>query len=256
MSITVTILTKNSAKYLPQVLAALSRFDEVLVYDTGSTDETLKIASQHPNVRALEAPFVGFGPTHNNASVAARNDWILSVDSDEVMTPELSEEIAALTLDPQAVYSVWRQNYYNGRWIRWCGWYPDRQVKLYNRKTTRFSDAQVHEAVITKDLKTVPLKYPVKHYPYSGTADFLAKMQIYSTLYAQQAKGKKSSVTKAVTHGLFAFFKSYILKKGFLGGREGFIISIYNGNTAFYKYLKLLEANRTPSPSHPECSLK
>ncbi len=250
--ITVTILTKNSQKHLHKVLDALHAFDEILVYDTGSTDNTMSIAKNYSNVTLHEGPFIGFGPVHNSASSLARHDWILSIDSDEVATPELVKELSALQLDKICVYSVWRQNYYNGRWIRWCGWYPDRQVKLYNRQQTHFSDAQVHESVIVNGFKVVQLNSPVQHYPYENTTDFLNKMQNYSTLYAKQAKGKRSSLTKAVTHGLFAFVKSYILKKGFLGGREGFIISVYNGNTAFYKYLKLIDVNAqdsdTPSP--------
>lgn len=253
MRISVTILTKNSAKYLKEVLSSLQDFDEVLIYDTGSTDETLAIALQFPNVTVKQGPLKGFGPTHNEASSLARNDWILSIDSDEVMTPDLVEELASNPLNDRAVYSIWRQNFYNGRWIRWCGWYPDRQIKLYNKQSTRFSDAQVHESIIAKGLSIIDLEHPVKHYPYDSTSDFLHKMQHYSTLYAHQSKGKSSSLTRAVCHGVFAFFKSYFLKRGFMGGREGFIISIYNANTAFYKYLKLAEVNRTPAPSHPEC---
>ncbi len=243
--ISVTILTKNSRKYLTEVLESLRHFDEVLLYDTGSQDDTLTIAKSFPNVTAHQGPFIGFGPTHNAASALARNDWILSIDSDEVVTPELNEEIEKLSLDRNTVYAIWRQNYYNGKWIRWCGWYPDFQYKLYHRGKTRYSDAQVHEAIITQGCQTIQLASPVRHYPYASTNDFLAKMQHYSTLYAQQAKGKSSSLSKAITHATFAFFKSYILKRGFMGGREGFIISIYNANTAFYKYLKLAEINQT-----------
>lgn len=245
----VTILAKNSARHLSQVLEALRSFDEVLVYDTGSTDDTLKIAQRFSNVRVIQGAFQGFGATHNEASSLARYDWILSIDSDEVVTSQLIQEIRQLTLDPGKVYSVSRHNYYNERWIRWCGWHPDRVVRLYNRKATRFADVQVHEAVETMGLEVVSLRAPLNHYPYFCTADFLAKMQSYSDLFAKQYAGKrKSSVIKAVLHAFFAFFKSYILKRGILGGREGFIISVYNANTAFYKYLKLWEkGSRTPT---------
>lgn len=244
--ISVTILTKNSAKYLSQVLSALTSFQEVLIYDTGSIDTTLEIAGKYPNVRILQGQFEGFGPTHNKASLAAQNDWILSIDSDEVVTPELEEEIRQLSLDPESVYSFPRKNYYRGKWIRWCGWHPDRQIRIYNRLKTRFTDAQVHEAIIANHLIHVSLKASIVHYPYESTADFLHKMQNYSLLFAEQYKGKRASSTlKAIRHGLFAFFKSYFIKKGFFGGSEGFIISVYNANTAFYKYLKLAEKNRS-----------
>lgn len=243
--ISVTILTKNSAKHLKQVLEALGSFDEVLVYDTGSVDETLDIAKNYANVTILQAPFEGFGPTHNKASQAAKYDWILSIDSDEIATSELVEEIHALSLDCRHVYSFPRKNYYRGKWIRGCGWHPDRQMRLYHRKQTQFTEAQVHEAVIVDHLLHVPLKAAIVHYPYETTADFLNKMQTYSQLFAEQYQGRRASSTfKAIGHGVFAFLKSYFLKKGFLGASEGFIISVYNANTAFYKYLKLAEKNR------------
>ncbi len=243
--ISVTILTKNSQKYLVDVLTALQGFDEVVVYDTGSSDSTLELASAFSNVTIHRAPFIGFGPTHNQASAAAKHDWILSIDSDEIVTPEMAEEIARTQLDLNCVYSFPRHNYFNGKFIKWCGWFPDRQFRLYNRTQTRFTDAQVHEAIIVEGMRRIPLKSPFIHYSYDTISDFLTKMQSYSELFAVQNKGKKSSsVWKALSHAWFAFFKSYILKRGFLGGYEGFVISAYNGHTAFYKYLKLYEANQ------------
>ncbi len=243
--ISVTILTKNSTKYLDQVLKALKDFPEVLVYDTGSTDDTMAIAARYPNVTIKSGPFKGFGPTHNTASNLAKHDWILSIDSDEIATPELVAEILALKLNPECVYSFPRKNYFCGKWIKWCGWYPDRMNRLYYRHRTRFQEAQVHEAVIADGLEQVPLEGAVIHYPYETISDFLKKMQVYSDLFASQYKGKrKSSTSKAVLHGAFTFFKSYILKRGFMGGSEGFIISAYNAHTAFYKYLKLAEKNK------------
>ncbi|MBA3957477.1 MAG: glycosyltransferase family 2 protein [Parachlamydiaceae bacterium] len=243
--ISVTILTRNSAKYLHEVLTSTQHFDEVVLYDSGSNDATFEIAKQFPNVVVYKGEFIGFGPTHNVASNLAKHDWILSIDSDEVVTPKMAQEIKALQLDAQCVYSFPRDNYYNGTHIRWCGWCPDRQYRLYNRTKTRFTDAQVHEAVIIKNMQHLPLNGAIIHYSYASLSDFLGKMQTYSELFAKQNQGKKkSSPTKAVLHGWFAFFKSYILKKGILGGYEGFVISAYNGHTAFYKYLKLYEANQ------------
>lgn len=246
--ISVTVLAKNSEKHLKVVLKALHPFNEVIVYDTGSTDKTIEIAQSFSNVRVLRAPFIGFGPTHNMASAAAKNNWILSIDSDEIATPELIQAISKENGDPKSVYSFPRHNYFNGKFIKWCGWYPDRQIKLYNKTKTKFSDDHVHEAVISKNMRHVTLKGPIVHYSYGSISDFLTKMQSYSTLFADQYKGKKkSSLSKALSHGFFAFFKSYILKKGFLGGYEGYVISAYNGHTAFYKYLKLHEANKYSS---------
>lgn len=243
--ISVTILTKNSEKYLKEILPPLAAFDEVLLYDNGSTDRTFDIAKNFPNVTILHKSFEGFGPTHNKASHAAKNDWILSIDSDEVVTPQMIKEISETTLDANAIYSFPRHNYFNGKFIKWCGWYPDRQVRLYNRLKTRFTDAQVHEEIMREGMTHVSLKAPLVHYSYASISDFLTKMQAYSELFAKQNKGKKkSSLAQAVLHGYFAFFKSYLIKRGFLGGYEGFVISAYNGHTAYYKYLKLYEENQ------------
>lgn len=242
--ISITILTKNSEKHLEKVLASVEDFDEVLIYDTGSGDKTLEIAEKYPNAAIFEGPFEGFGKTHNQASNLCRNDWVLSLDSDEVLSPELKEEIFRLKLDPHSVYSFPRKNFYQGKWIKGCGWHPDRVVRLYHRKWTKFTDREVHEKVEADGLKHYQLKEPVFHYPYSGIKDFLAKMQFYTELFAEEYQGKrKSSFPKALGRAAFSFFKSYILKKGFLLGKEGFIISFYNGSTAFFKYIKLLEKN-------------
>lgn len=240
--ITATVLTKNSQKTLKETLDSLLAFPEVIVLDSGSTDETLAIAKNYSNVSIHTSPFLGFGPMHNLASELAANDWIFSIDSDEIASKELAEEILTLKLDPKTIYSIQRKNYFNGRQIKWCGgWHPDFVWRLYHRKTTRFSNALVHEKIEKKDLKIAILSGAISHTPYRGMHDFLDKMQHYSTLFAEQNKGKKGSVFQALLHSWAAFIKSYIFKRGILGGKEGLIISIYNGHTAFYKYLKLAE---------------
>jgi glycosyltransferase involved in cell wall biosynthesis len=241
--ITVTILTKNSESSLKATLDSVKDFSEVLVFDTGSTDKTLEIAAHTPNVKIFQEAFTGFGPTHNRASSLATYDWILSLDSDEILTSSLSKEILTLSLDPSRVYQIQRKNYFNGKWIKGCGgWHPDWVIRLYNRTATRFSDAAVHEKIISNGLSLHSLPSPVLHTPYRNMSDFLAKMQTYSTLFAEQNKGlKSSSLLKAILHGWSAFLKSYLLKRGCFCGKEGLIISLYNGHTAFYKYLKLTE---------------
>lgn len=244
--ISVTILTKNNQDTLKKTLESLQTFNEIIVYDTGSSDETLRVASTFPNVKVIQGLFDGFGPTHNTASSLALHDWILSIDSDEVLTPKLVQEIHQLSLDPTCVYQIPRHNYYNDTWIKWCGgWYPDPVIRLYNRQSTSFSLDAVHEKVLIDNHKIITLASPLLHTPYRSIDDFLTKMQTYSSLFASQHQGTKTpSLGKAIFHGWFAFFKSYILKRGFLGGKEGFIISTYNGHTAFYKYLKLIDQHQ------------
>lgn len=243
---TATILTKDNEETIGSVLDSVSSFQEVVLLDSGSTDATIEIAKIYSNVKIFKSPFIGFGPLHNLAAKYASNDWILSLDSDEVLTPELAEEILALKLDSQFVYSFPFNNYFNGKLIKWCGWYPDRHVRLYNKTATSFTNDYVHERIQIDGLKEIKLTSPVKHYSYRSISDFLRKMETYSTLFAEQNTGKKrSSLAKAIFHGGFAFIKSYIIKRGFLGGQEGYIISLYNAQTAFYKYLKLAYASRS-----------
>jgi glycosyltransferase involved in cell wall biosynthesis len=240
--ISVCILTKNAGATLRTTLESVRSFDEVILLDNGSTDDTLTIAKTFANVKVCISPFIGFGPLRNVAAEFARNDWILALDSDEILSSALTEEIKSLQFTPQIAYSFPRHNYYNGKRIKGCGWDKEYVARLYHRKFAKFSPSQVHESL--EALQFVKTRFPLLHTPYRSTADFLAKMQHYSTLFAEQYKGKKhSSFATAMGHALFAFFRSYILKRGIFCGKGGFLISLYNANTALYKYLKLNELN-------------
>jgi glycosyltransferase involved in cell wall biosynthesis len=244
--ITVIILTKNSQETLEDTLISVRDFPEVLVYDTGSVDTTLDIAKQFPNVKIIQSEFIGFGPTRNKAALLASYDWILVLDSDETLSFKLAQEILKASLNPTCIYQIDRHNFFNGKWIKGCGgWYPDPVIRLYHRKHTQFTNSMVHEKVSSRDMQIHNLTYPLFHTPYRNIHDFLKKMQVYSDLFAVQKKDAKPvSLAQAILHGLFAFFKSYFLKRGLRQGIEGFIISAYNGHTTFYKYLKLRELQK------------
>jgi glycosyltransferase involved in cell wall biosynthesis len=242
-----TILTRNSARLLGPVLAALDWCDEIVVLDTGSTDETPAIATRYPNVsyHYLSGPFPGFGPAHRHAAALARHDWILSIDSDEVVSPELAREIRALHLDAQTVYTIPFRNHFNGRRITTCGWHPEFHERLFHRRVTDFSAGLVHEKVRTAGLRLVKLRHPIDHYSYTSLTDFLRKMNAYACLFAEQNAGRKTAgPVKAVARSLWAFFRTYVLKLGCTQGSEGLVISAYNAQTVFWKYLLLAEANR------------
>lgn len=242
--ISFTILTKNSERALKKTLNSLRSFPEVIVFDTGSSDHTLSITKSFSNVVIHQGKFEGFGKTHNRASSLATHNWIFSIDSDEILSPSLIDEIQQLNLDPHCLYEISRHNFLNDKWIKGCGgWYPDPVIRLYHREMTQFTEDAVHEKILVKDLRIISLSSPLYHTPYRSMEDFLEKMQIYTTLFANQHQDRSTSIWKAILHGWFAFFKSYVLKKGFLEGKEGFIISAYNGHTSFYKYLKLMERN-------------
>lgn len=242
--ISATVLLKGFPKHLGKVLDSLAFVNEVLIYDNGASEDALKTCKKFANVNIVSGQFYGFGKTHNLASAQAKNPWIFSVDSDEVVSDGLRNELEKLKLDKTCVYSVPRHNYFQGKWIKGCGWFPDRVFRLYNKETTTFTESFVHERIKTDGLKEISLKHPLKHYSYDTIADFLTKMQSYTQLFADENRGKRSSsLLKAISHGVFAFFRSYIIKRGFLYGSQGYVISIYNGQTAYYKYLKLHEAN-------------
>ncbi|MCH9613681.1 MAG: hypothetical protein SP1CHLAM54_06900 [Chlamydiia bacterium] len=242
MMITIALITNRPLH--PETLESIKSFDDIVVISNG-TDTFIP---HLPQMRVIEHTFTGFGPLRNLAATHAKHDWILALDADEVLSPALLDELKTLTLKPKTIYAMPFKNYFNNRWIKGCGWYPDRHPRLYNKKETAFTNTKVHEGLIEDSLTRHNLTSPIIHYSYETLSDFLKKMEIYSDLFATEHQGsKKSSFTKALIHGGFAFFKSYILKRGFLDGREGYIISVYQGQTAYYKYLKLLEANRTCS---------
>jgi len=236
---------------LTEVLASLTWCDEVVILDTGSTDGTLALAALFSNVslHRISGSFPGFGHAHRHAVELARNDWILSIDSDEIVSPSLAAEIASMPLDPQTVFTIPFQNYYNGKHITTCGWSPDRHERLFNRRVTNFCTSEVHERVQVTGLSVRALDHPIAHYSYRSTEDFLRKMSSYSRLFAEQNTGKrKASPAKAVARSVWAFFKSYVLEGGILQGAEGLTISAYKSQVVFWKYLMLHEANcRSPA---------
>ncbi len=244
--ITATILAKNAQKHIEEVLTSLHFVDEVILLDNGSTDGTAEIAARFLNVKVYkESVFEGFGKAHQKMEALSNNDWILSIDSDEVVSEALAKEIISEPLDENTVYKIRFDNYYIGRHIKGCGWSPDYKYRLYNRKKTGFDDREVHENLRLDGLKIKELKNSAKHYSFESAADFLRKIQNYSDLYAKEYAGKKSSSPlKAILRSIFAFLKSFILQKGFLDGYGGFIVSCYNAQWVFWKYIKLYEANK------------
>lgn len=231
--ISVTVLTKNSSKYLTKCLHSVSKFDEIVVLDNGSTDNTIEIAKSFVNVKVYESPFIGFGPLKNLAVSYASNDWIFSLDSDELVTKELFDELNNLKFDNNFYgYFVPRLNNFFGKEIKTCGLYPDCTIRLFDRTKAQFSNVQVHESVQLKS-NIGYLKSDIYHHAYSTIEEFIAKQNRYSTL-----NHKKKSVLKAIINPYWTFFKLYFLKLGFLDGWHGFIISKLYSQYTFWKYIK------------------
>ena len=248
--ISVAIVVRDGEKHLEDVLQAVSQFDEVIVVDTGSTDRTEEIAKSFSNVRFHKRKFEGFGKSRNYAASLALHDWVLAIDDDEVLSHELASEILSLKLESNHLYALKFLNYFNGKQIKWCGWYPQTIVRLYNRKETCFSEALVHEGVITKGFKKIELNHQLNHFSYDSISDFIIKMDRYSSLFAEENKLKRSSSpVGAFFRGIYRFIYSYFIRLGFLGGFEGFTIASAQGLTCFYKYLKLYHANQLEKSS-------
>ncbi len=243
--VSVTILTKNSSKRIKKCLDSLSRFEDIVALDNGSTDETIEIAESYPNVRVFRSEFIGFGPLRNLAANYARNDWILCIDSDEVVTPEFANAVLGHQLQDDQVGTVLRLNHYHGRLIDGCGWQDDISHRLYNRTVTKWGDHQVHEDIHPTVGGAVLLSGNLLHFPFENAADLAKKEDQYTRLYAEQNRLKKrSSRFRASISGASAFLRSYIKKRGFLYGRDGLEISSSIAAGAREKYLKLIEANK------------
>jgi len=243
MSISPVIIVKNGAITIKRTLDSLKKFDDVVVYDNGSTDGTQEIAQNYPNVNLIEERFIGFGPTKNRAAKFAKNDWILIIDCDEVADEALIESLQK-QLNPNTVYIVKFKAYYKHIQVKYSGWNGQKIKRVYNKKITKFNNNLVHENIIDKNLKTEELNGFIQHYSYTSMSDFLIKMDRYSTLFANENAGKKSSSPlKAITSSIFAFFRIFILKRAFLDGYVGLIISYSRASVVFYKYMKLYEKN-------------
>ena len=242
--ISCVIIAKNAEPTIKKVLQALQTFEDVVVYSNNSTDETDAIAQSFSNVNLIQGEFLGFGPTKNKAATFAKNDWILSLDADEIVSSDFINNLAKLTFDKNHVYSILRKNYYKEQEIKYC-WGNDILTRIYNRSYTSFTDSKVHEKIKEENLHNTLLEGAIKHYPYNTISDFILKLDRYSTIFAQEHLGRKHPTpTKAFFNGMFSFIKTYFFKRGFLDGYAGLVIAFSHMATNFYKYIKLYELNK------------
>lgn len=243
MKISATVITLNEGKNIRDCLASLDFVDEIIVVDSGSKDHTAEICRSFSRVKFYEHSWEGFGRQKNIAAALATNDWILNVDADERATIELAHEIGEVLKFPACDgYFVKRKNFYKGQWVRHSGWWPDRVLRLYRKKSGRFSNRLVHEKVEIGG-KIGSLIHALEHYSFRSMGDFLKQANEYSSLGARvmYENGRDSSVFLAFLHSIFAFLKGYILQRGFLDGRAGVLIAVSNAVGVFYRYMKVLE---------------
>ena len=240
-SLSVTVITKNETHNIEACLRSVAFADQVIVLDSGSTDNTLEIAKALGAEVSSNPDWQGFGVQKNRALALANSDWVLSIDADERVPPELQVEIlAAIKSNAFDVYSFPRLSSYCGQYMHHSGWYPDRVTRLFRRHSARFSDDLVHEKILTSS-KAGVLHSPLLHESFRDLEAVLDKTNRYSSAGAKSllSKRKTASVSKALGHGFWAFFRTYFLRLGFLDGRLGLVLAISNAEGTYYRYLKL-----------------
>lgn len=244
-TISAIIITKNEAGKIAACLDSVAFCDEIVVVDSGSEDETVAIA-QARGARVVFHPFAGFGPQFNHALSLAAKDWVLSVDADERVPPELAAEIRQAVAQGHADgFEMPRSSTFCGRPMRHSGWYPDHVLRVWRRGRARWTNALVHPRPVC-DGTVARLATPLIHHPVLRIEDSLARMNSYSTLSAEMivSSGRRVGFSAGITHGLWTFFRTYVLKLGFLDGREGFLLAVANAEGTYYRYMKAWLAGR------------
>ena len=247
MKVSAVLITRDAGPDLTRCLASLDFVDEIVVLDQGSTDETLAICSRFGARTHQQKEWLGFGRMKGTAVALCSNRWVLSIDADEEVSPELKRAILNLPEEPAPpAYAINRLTSFLGRWIRHCGWQPDWVVRLFDRERARFNDRAVHEAVETTG-EVGHLDGLLLHYSYTTLEQYLEKLNRYTTLATQEAiaDGKRATFLGALLRAKFTFLRMYVLRRGFLDGKHGLLLCLYSSFYVLTKYLKIWRAVRT-----------
>ena len=244
--LSVTVITRNEARDIGEALQSAAWADELIVVDSGSTDDTVAIAQRFtPRVIVREWP--GYVAQKNYAASAASHDWILSLDADERVTPDLAREVQSLMAaePPHAGYRVPRVTWHLGRWIRTTDWYPDTQLRLYDRRAAEWTGKYVHESVSVRG-SIGRLRGELQHFAYRDVVDHLETIDRYTTDAARQMHeaGRRGSLWQIAGHPPLAFLRNYLVRGGIRDGLPGFIVSTLNSYYVFLKFAKLWEIER------------
>lgn len=241
-ALSVTVITKNEANFIRACLDSVRWADEIIVVDSGSTDGTVEICREYTD-KILLTDWPGPGAQRNRAAALATNGWVLALDADEYLTPELEGEIRAVIAgDPEpAAFKMARLSSYCGRYMRHSGWWPDYIVRLYRRDRARFNAELIHDHLVV-DGPVGALKSHLMHEAFEDLEDVLQKVNHYSSDGARvmHGRGRRAGLSTAILHGFWSFFHTYVVRVGFLDGREGFMLAVSNAEGTYYKYLKLM----------------
>ena len=244
--LSITIITKNEAANIRACLESVAWADEIVVVDSGSIDATVDICKEF-GARVYMHDWPGFGAQKNRALGYVTNDWVFSIDADERVTPELRAEIEASITEPSGhtAFRMPRLSSFCGKFIRHSGWYPDYVQRLFRRGSATFTDDLVHERLVASG-SVGTLSFHLIHETFHDLESLLSKVNRYSTAGARMSSEKNisSSLKRAVVSALWAFFRSYVLRAGFLDGREGFMIAVSTAEVTYYRYAKLMLLNK------------
>lgn len=241
------MITKNEGENLAACLNSIDFADQIVIIDSDSTDDTRQIAARFGCELFVE-PWKGFGPQKQMAVDRCKNPWVLILDADERIpqeTADVIKKIIASSENDVAGYSFPRKNFFQGRWIRHAGWWPDRIVRLFKKDRGRVTTDPVHESIHV-DGAVKALNVPIEHYTESRLSKILIKIDHYSTLGAEEAfkKGKKTSIGSPVCRAGITFFQDYFLRLGILDGSQGLTLAMTDSINKFFKYAKLYELHR------------
>lgn len=243
--LSVSVIVKNEEKNLPLMLDSVTWADEIVVLDTGSQDRTIEIAKSY-GCKVYESEWLGFGKCKQLAVDYCTNQWILSLDADEVVTTELRQRIGEILEQPTklAGYRIKRKSFYLNKMINHCGWNHDYTLRLFDKTQGGFNDKMVHESVQVPEPIGF-IKEPLIHYTYPTTNSHIEKMMLYSTISSQEMfkKGKKGTLSGSFLRAIWKFLDMYFIKLGFLDGKAGFVLCFNSGMGVFWKYAKLWELN-------------
>lgn len=236
--ISAIIICKNEETRIRRCLESIKWVDEIVIVDSGSTDDTLKIAGEFTDKIYENLDWQGFGLQKRIAEDKASNDWVLAIDADEVLSEELQQEIKSVSEDSNDVFRLNRLTHFCGRFIKHSGWYPDRIVRIYNKKKYRYNDSFVHESVNCKGAKIIDLKGAFYHFTFNNLEDYVDKRNRYAQAWAKRQfdKGKRAYFLQILVHPIFAFFRHYVLRLGVLDGYHGFLIAFIQMQYTFNKY--------------------
>ena len=243
-TLSVALIVKNEEKNLTECLETVKWADEIVVLDAGSEDQTMEIAKQYTDKVFINADWQGYGIQRQRLQEFTSSDWVLMLDADERLTPELTTEIkqALIQNKKNIVYSLPRLSWCFGRFIRHSGWYPDYVARLYAKENAQYNNKLVHEKLEYEEgMKLVKLKGDLLHYTYRDLEHYLVKSAGYATAWADQkeARGKTSSLSQGFLHGIACFLKMYVFRLGFLDGKQGLLLAMLSGHSTFAKYADL-----------------